>query len=264
MTFNVSKPLWELFPVLQLLQFPATRLHAPAAVLGLYALLWWYYQVSSRNIAEEHSNTHIATFLYSPFTMLIMIALVYVWSFHHMVNMHGKYSMPSPHYAESYRELKLFHTRGFEYIPKHIAHERVDMDYFRTLAHTSLLRIEGKGTVQSIRKTDEEWAIGADVTSDTAQLIIKQWYFPFWRLTDQAGRAYTLSYQEDGLMTVLLPKGSYVLTLTFGAVKGERVGWIISLITIAGLAGFAMVRRRYGNTTQHNNRAPSSGSHSGT
>lgn len=104
---------------------------------------------------------------------------------------------------------------------------------------------EGRGTAHLSRRSQDNFTITADLSAP-ATLVVRRTYFPHWRLYDtETGQTIALRPTADaGLIAFDRPAGRHRLNLTTACMPSEIAGGAISALTLAGIVGGCLYRRR--------------------
>ncbi len=204
MTLPFSKPLWDMIPALQHLQFPFRFFYTmiPGAV---FIALHFLPNAKTKNIYP------------SLFVISLVCASVYSSEVAFFIR-------PSPTFTILKNNLL---TRP-EYQTRWMQKENID---FRTqvperfLAMKSANVVEGKGSAYIIEQDSRRIMLHADITSMEATVTLQRFYFTGWE-----AQPNNLSVSHhDALLSLYLPRGSHDITLVLPWFSGEREGMIISI-----------------------------------
>ena len=88
--------------------------------------------------------------------------------------------------------------------------------------------------VSNVRITSSSWDM--DLTTDSPQtLTLHLLYYPRWQALLNGHPIAVRPQPESGFVQVQIPRGSHHLSLSYRSTLAERLGWGISLLTVAGL-----------------------------
>lgn len=222
MTLELSKPVWEALPPLAFLQYP-WRFLALATLCSSFlagAFVWF--------LERTFSKRHIAP-------LLIILFLLYA---------NLKLFKPQtilPRTARDYTsEANVKWTTSKisdEYMPKDFQKPK-SLDDALQSKHTI---IDGEGIVSGLEDTTQKLAFSLDGTTDVIFLAgIAP--FPAWKATiDGSPSSYQTS--RNGLL-LKVPKGKHDVQFSFVETKAERGGTFISAISLLGMLGGIIRKRR--------------------
>ena len=235
-----SKPVWELLPTLQKVQFPFrfnTVLTVSAAALAGFA--FDYGRKSPRLFLSSVIVLLMGIWLYSTFNRAY-----YDYPVHHL-------DQNVMNWANKRLQLK---RDTDEFRPRWVVStEEEELDAL--LAHigttegelTKVNVIQGQATITVNKWLPREINLTVDSASG-ATLNVSQFYFPGWAVRfDDIGEAKALEPSKPGgLIRVSAPAGRHTLSLQLTKRWPERAGELISLGALVVLLGLLIVGKRFG------------------
>ena len=264
MQLYLSKPLWELFPILQTVQFPGRFNTVLTLAMAILVASW----ISSREMLFGSKN---------PAMWIIVMLLVLLDS----VPVLKKY----PHYVmwsttpaiasliagvnkmrantnEYDKDAVLLEAAGISrynsFLPQWSnpalfadTHDAVRAMKRLTARPDKARLVEGRGSVQVLRWQPPH--IELVVKAETAlQVGLLQLYYPGWvaRLDGGTARLEVRPSRPDGLLEVQVPPGAHRVLIKRESLPEERTGEAVSGVSLALLGVLAIRRRRRpGSTT---------------
>lgn len=155
---------------------------------------------------------------------------------------------------------------------KVMGHERIEMrisspEYFPDGAHIATLIGErkemaraikkytradkqafiqsGSGVIKSVSRRSSEFTINAGLKTD-ATIVLHQFFFPGWKASDETGREIGLRPETNNkLIGFDLPAGDHQVTIKRVITDQQKIGGIITLISLALLFAMALAAKRY-------------------
>jgi hypothetical protein len=251
MLLPLSKPVWELLPVLQKVQFPSR--FGILLTLSMAALLTLWLGAAGRLLAREN------------ITLLVIVGLVGLIQAVPIFNVYRSYPVwtikPSLNWLEDQMASKGALVKdiveaakigSYRYflpngVDPGLLEDVTSFDTLRTLASApevaAVLPISGISISQLQLSHVASRHLMLTVRSESPVLLrIRQFYFPGWVATVR-GESTELKVRPSrpsGLLEVDVPAGRHDIDLVLQAGPAERAGRIISLISlIVFLAGWA-------------------------
>lgn len=205
MTTQLSLPLWHALPPLQHLQFPFRFFTAMLPGVVFIAISWL---------------PHVKSKEFYGFFSLIALIIFSCFSYNDYFWISDKYTRTIDRYniviAPEYRT-PWTEKAGLKN-PRELPESYTDMP--------SAKLASGIGTVEITAQTPRSITLHAEISSPTALVELKRFYFPGWQ-------AEGLEISEhDALLAVSLAKGKHDITLRQPWFAGEREGLMISLIAL--------------------------------
>jgi hypothetical protein len=225
MVLPLSRPLWDLLPPLQNLQFPFRFFTGMLPGAVFIAALW---------LPQNRIK-----FLYKILFPVILICVSITISkavFTHEIAAGVKpvigYNLTP--FGKGYMQTK--------WLPSEDAVTKTDYMYslprlYQAMPYARLS--EGKGSISLLTQTPRTIKLSADIDSANALAVIKQFYFPGWHITPETIK---IEPNKEGLLSFQLPRGKHEIIL-HAAWKGEREGTIISLVALLLVAMIAMAAK---------------------
>jgi hypothetical protein len=226
MQLSASTILWENLPFLPLFQFPWRMMGPLAFVTALMAGLLFYQYMPNRKYTEA---------LIIAFLIISAIPTINKYQYLSPENYIIAEHQTTP--SEIRKNIWPI-TVGDEYLP--ISSNKNIIESF---PHDNLL-VSSKEPVKILDvKTIEAREISLDITSeDKIEINIPRWYFPGWMATIN-GKEYQVGKNNNGTITVELPKGSNKVRLWLEPPEPRRKGILISMISMLILAALPIIRR---------------------
>jgi len=113
-----------------------------------------------------------------------------------------------------------------------------------SLAKVKIVNGTGQASINSWKTG--EIRLEANTTTGM-ELNVSQFYFPNWtaRLQSEPSNLMIQPSQPDGLISLFIPKGDHQVLIQLERSSAEKVGFMISLISIAITLAFLAAKRRY-------------------
>jgi uncharacterized membrane protein len=237
MMFPISKPVWLLFPPLQMIQFPWR--FGTVVCVGTAALVG----LGLKSFRERFSLK--LCLLFQVLWVLVVIGLYLSWTAiwpQHILAKNGEL----PHVTTT--------EEADEYRPQWVKSSLQEaIKQFGLAAANSRAEFQdstGEVTMVSWKPRDVVFEVSSP---SAAALLVHQFYFPGWK-ADLDGRAILVTpSQPHGLIQLLIPGGKHRLRLQLRAEREEVAGRIISGISAVGvliLAGCFLGGRRRSPSTR--------------
>jgi hypothetical protein len=229
----VSKPVWVLFPKLQLVQFP-WRFHVllTVAIVALMALALGRLRFPKGPGALALNVTGcFLLLLWIPITVKQFPASPQRQSFRYIQDAESqRRGNDVPEYRPSWAEstpkdrATLFASSG-------------QPEYYSKI-------LSGNGAVGIEKWAPGRISISVDAATE-ASIAIRQFYFPGWRAFDLASRQEftVLPTQPDGLISIRIPEGRYQIGIRLSTTWPEIAGQAFSAISFIGVIALAWPRR---------------------
>lgn len=237
MMIPFSRPLWELLPVLQKIQFPwrfnvvLCLLVTPLLALGFSTLEKPYFTPNKK-------------------IKIFVLILILVWIPYTVIQVWRDYPLPGYMREDAVANVNRRIGLGIENPGFQNAWSIPYKDKNPQLSEASVLSLIEKthqtdGKLIQIKvvegtatTTVEEWKprkIRLQVETPSGALLnVSQFYFPGWTARLDDGTELTVqSSTPDGLISVFVPTGNYQLTILLEPNFAEQTGKIISLISLA-------------------------------
>lgn len=220
MMFPVSKPLWDLLPVLQKIQFPWRF----GTLLCLATITLMAQSLSGAPRPQQQGSGKLALAM----TGLLLLTLLgsQLW-----VGIRPIFLQPISH-ALIYKALVLARS-PLEYRPKDVPPELFSFpqlgDFSRRtpLIHSSSPLTRWQAPDWRPRRI--ELAVEAP---EPTTLTLHHFAYPGWQASDGEGKSLPVTHSEEGLLQISLPKGQYRLILRLQPQTAEQVGKDISALAL--------------------------------
>jgi hypothetical protein len=259
MQLYLSKPLWEAVAILQDVQFPGRFNTVFTLAMVALVVLW----TGSKDMSFGRSNP----------AMWIIVALLVLLGSVPVLKTYSQYRLWSTAptlesliagvnevqantqgetSAEYDRDAVLLEATNISrynfFLPRWSnpdffadTHEAVRalMDITATPDKVFLVGGTGSVRVQRWQPPHIELAVNAETA---LQVGLLQLYYPGWlaRLDDGSTRLEVSPSRPDGLLVVEVPAGTHRILIGRESLPEERAGQVISGVSLAGLAGFAL------------------------
>ena len=251
----LSKPIWQMLPPLQKIQFP-WRFNG-ILTLATTGLLTIAISSWKQKVGSVVQSLRIVTFV-----LILPWVPITLWEIYQV------YPQTNSIQADiSVRQEEMEQNRDPpEYRPRWCLptssvnwESSVDEDLWAELMKTdigSLLRsagsapahppepalIDGSGNASIQARKPREIDLRVETSAPTS-LIVPQFYYPYWsaRLSGENTRLDLTPSQPNGFISLAVPGGTYVVVLRFERSRSEIIGALISLsslVILSGLAGF--------------------------
>jgi len=240
MMLPASRMLWELIPVLKKVQFP-WRFHT---IFSLSVLMLLIHALRAMGRTGLWSG-------WLPRVPAPALMVVLLLPFILNAAMHPGNPLPvstSGIDARLAQGIRLL-AGAPEYVPIYSSTHLISL---KTPSMPRTYVLSGSGAVSI-----EAWAprkIVLDIQADSdLELQLKQYYFPGWQThtLDRPGALNTFPIEKSGLLGVSIPKGRSRVAITLEMNGPEKVGWIVSGITLLFWLGITA----YGFASRHRKRA---------
>jgi uncharacterized membrane protein len=227
MMFPVSDPLWRLFPVIQIIQFPwrfntvlclATTPLIALAIDGLKRPL-----VRGQVAFLQISHALIISWLY--------VTVLAIWSLH----LAPQESAPT-----------LGTTDAPEYRPRAVKTSRrlvIDQYGLREPDRERGRLTEASGTVRTVMARPRYLSISVSASAD-ATLLVRHFYFAGWIARLDGGKVELRPTDPEGLMSVRVPAGNHIVELSLPPLLPERVGAATSAFSLLSLLLFIGIKSK--------------------
>jgi hypothetical protein len=219
--------LWELFPILQAMQFPWR-------LLGISAIITSFITGSYLlTFAQKH---RVSTLTFS--LILLAIALFNTKDHHSPI----KHLTADEHAALNQIYLnKTATSYRSEIMPKWATIERYQPDNLR-LFNPRLGILEGNAKILEADDQNGNLTFQAMAENERATVVYYQNYYPSWAGT-LGGQPHSIYPTETGEIAVPLKEGLHEYEITNGSTQVQSIANLISLISALSLLVFAFVTR---------------------
>jgi hypothetical protein len=247
MMMPVAAPVWDLLPLVDLIQFPWRLLSVAAFTLALLAGLGAAALEQSRG--ERYGKG-------SPFLYVVGLALVVTslaFARPEIVPLTPQDESPL---AVIDFELTFTDMRG---ATRWAERPPVDADSPLIAQYLAGQPLQKAAILEgSARITQQEagalWARAQVQADEPAQIVFYNYYFPGWRVTVNGQPAEIRPSGPNGLITLDLPSGTHDVRLRFGSTPPRVAGALLSGVGLLGVMALFVLdrRRRYGEGTSAN------------
>ncbi len=234
MMFPVSKPLWDLLPVLQKIQFPwrfGTLL--TFASLSLIAV-----SLNGKPRTRQRRTARMASYLAGMILLLLLGSEA-------LVGFRPAFLQPVSH-AMIYKTLQLARS-PLEYRPRDVPPELFSKTMLGDFSRRTPWVSSPSTTLGWQQRTWQGRRIRLQIsTPEATVLTLHHFYYPGWQASNSEGKPLSVTPSAEGLLQVALPAGDYVLTLQLLPLPVERAGLMLSLLgLLSWLLWLILGRRRH-------------------
>jgi hypothetical protein len=247
MMLPVAGPIWDLLPLVDLIQFPWRLLAVAAFTLALLAGLGAAVLEQSRG--EPYRNG-------SPFVYLIGLALIVTsLPFTRPEILPLRPQDESPLAVLDF-ELTFTDMRGltrWAERPPLDADSPLIAQYLAGQPLQKAVILDGAGRITR-QDAGALWAHAQVQADEPLRLVFYNYYFPGWRATVNGVSAEIRPEGPNGLITLDLPPGTHDVRLQFGSTPPRIAGALLSGLGVLGIAALFILdrRRRQGAATSAN------------
>ncbi|MGB5959492.1 MAG: 6-pyruvoyl-tetrahydropterin synthase-related protein [Coleofasciculaceae cyanobacterium] len=215
MTLPLSKPLWKLFNVLQVIQFP-WRFNVVLTVATTALITLGCYSLKPKYIWQQ-KKILIATGL-----LFLLIISGFAMASHNIERL--KFNQQT---------LIRMSQDAPEYRPKWVAKKIFDQDLVHQLAqNTAKAQItKGQGSL-AIKKWQPRKIILQTNAPTNIEITLKQFYYPGWSARVDYRKISVQPSQPEGLVKLEIPSGKHQVKITLEAGLKERLGQAISTASV--------------------------------
>ena len=220
MTLPLSKPLWDLLPMLQKIQFP-WRFNTVLTLAVITLLAQATSAIRQRPTAGSGNRLAIWSLLLAGLLATQLLVGLEPLFFDRLA-------------AADIQRMTAISRSPLEYRPRWVPLEQFDKPSLALLGATTL---PVRSDPPTLRWTLKEWAprqIRLDIqASEAGTLTLHQYYYPGW-VARRAEQEASLALQPSsgGLLQIALPAGDYPLTVTLAPLPEELAGRGISLLAL--------------------------------
>lgn len=236
-TSYLSTPIWEILPILKIMQFPYRI--SSIATIAIIPIIAIYLT----NKPEE--------------TPWALTCIIFLFAFNtsltinENLNYIEKSVKPGTALHTLHNNLKnKFHnniTPGDEYLPKWVNIKYMQPSNLNKTAAICSQKITSSD--QQTNTTIKHWKPG-DIalsvnTLQNTTITIPQFYFPTWQASDNSGTILDITPQkETGLININIPPGAHHIKIKIIKSTPERIGISISIITALLLIILGLIQRK--------------------
>lgn len=213
MVLPLSKWLWDAVTPLHYLQFPM-RFYTGMWPAAVFLAVMWLPKAKTRGIY--------------PFLLIAMLANVTMSSWETWFNDNA---------SQASAKTMVGLENNPQLLPRWLD-EKIQVGLFQAPDERQAVIVEGEGEASVLRWSAGNISIRANIKSDTARLLVHQFYFPSWQSVAHHVEPY------HGFVSVILSKGAHDVTLSGGDIAGERIGTIITIATGLLLLAWHIQARR--------------------
>lgn len=211
MTLPLSKPLWWLFTVLQVIQFP-WRFNIVLTVATTALITLGCYSFKPKSIWQQ-KQALIAIAL-----LIILILSGFAMAYHNIERLKFdqkaviKMSQDAPEYRPKWVAKKLFTENLVHQLAKNTAEAKIT---------------KGQGSL-AITKWQPRNIILETNAQTNIEITLKQFYYPGWTARVDYRKISAQPSQPEGLVKLEIPSGKHQVKITLEAGLKERLGQAIS------------------------------------
>lgn len=234
MTLPLSKPLWKLFTVIQVIQFP-WRFNVVLTVATTALITLACYSFKPRYLWQR-KKALIATGL-----LFILIISGFAMAYYNIERLNFdkktvvKMSQDAPEYRPKWVAKKIFTQHSVHKIAKNYSQAQIT---------------RGEGSVD-IKKWQPRNIILQTSSPTNIEIKLRQFYFPGWTAKVDGKQLLVEPAPPEGLVLLQIPSGQHQVKITLKAGFKERLGQAISttsalilLLLFLPFPGFVKSRKR--------------------
>lgn len=227
---RIAKPLWDMLPLLQLLQFPVARFY-PTALVAVTIFAAFYF--------EYRPALMVHRWLYSPALLVASLVLSGALIMYYINRFYEKPSDLTWEYVEEVRGINPIFPPEYNTRWQPTSLLRTEMHDIQNAPFASI--VEGRGELRLINQNPRQLQLAVDAKAPVT-IRIRQLYLPQWQAS--VGK---LSADTKGFLQLQVPLGASQVMLSLSSFKGEELGNWFSLfawsVFVVGL--FHTRQRRY-------------------
>jgi hypothetical protein len=223
MMTTLSKPLWQILPVLQRVQFP-WRFNV-IVVVGTTALLAFGVQSLKERLSDLDKVALAIAFI-----LILTWGPITSWAAFRNMPISSLIRQPPDEVDRIDTKLKL-RREANEYWPVWTASKRGDVgEFLQKVGKSTQEIVEGSGNVIVERWNPRRIALQVSSTCGIV-LNINRLYYPGWvaQLGDQGQGIDVEPSEDNGLLRVSVPPGNHRVILSLPRSKSERAGLVTSV-----------------------------------
>lgn len=210
MALPISKPLWEVLPT-AFVQFPFRFLSL--SILGVAFLATYSVQEKKRHVSFLLGGSILVVLILSSFSYLLPQQYV--------------------HFEEGYYTTNQATTTvKNEYMPKWVKQDALQM------IPEKVQIVSGEGTVTLHQFTSKTVVFTAAMKQE-GTVQVHRIYYPDWKATID-GKEQRVTYNEDGIVTIAVPKGEHTVDAVFTETPLRLMSNIISLGSFFFISFFSL------------------------
>jgi 6-pyruvoyl-tetrahydropterin synthase related domain len=211
MTLPLSKPLWNLFSILQVIQFP-WRFNVVLTVATTALVTLAFYSLNQANIWHNKKALIGISLLFLIILSGFVVAYYNIERLTFDSHTKIKMSQDAPEYRPRWVSKKIFDKYQVHKIAKTFSKAKIT---------------SGKGKL-SIQKWQPRKIILKTNTTTNVELTIQQFYYPGWTAKLDDKQISVAATQPAGLISLKIPKGQHQVKLSLNAIVRERLAQGIS------------------------------------
>lgn len=236
MMFPISKPLWDLLPMLQKIQFPWRF----GSLLCITTLSLMATSLTGEPRTRQLTSGKIATRL-ATFSLLLLLGVEFYLGLEPMFQ--ETVTRASTHDA------LLLARSPLEYRPKDVPQELFSYDELGDFSRRTPWVASPSTTLGWQQLTWQGRLIRLQITAPEAtRLTLHHFYYPGWQASNSEGKPLSVTPSAEGLLQVDVPAGDYMLTLQLQPLLPERAGKTLSLLGLL-IWSLLLVRSLRGHKT---------------
>ena len=233
MTLPLSKPLWKLFTVLQVIQFP-WRFNVVLTVAATALITLACYSFKPKSILHQKKA------LIGIGMLFILILSGFAMAYYNIERLNFdqktviQMSQDAPEYRPKWVEKKIFAQRLVHKIAKNYPQAKIT---------------RGQGSL-AVKKWQPRNIVLQTNAPTNIEITLKQFYYPGWTARVDYRKLSVKPSQPEGLVRMEIPSGQHQVKITLEAGLKERLGQAISaasalilLLLFLPLSGFMKSRK---------------------
>ncbi len=247
MTSELSKPIWEIFPILQVIQFPSRFNSYFSFAFSAIIAVFFIHQKNQKNLKGE--------FIW----FLSCLAVIYILSFsisfsksHDFSTIYDESKLKENSSDDDFQRIIKGQFRLYlkevvltqTYLPIWVNKDLLSLDNLDkfseiTAMKTRVLNGDAKVVVDKWQPRD---IVLSTKSKKDSLLQIGQFYYPYWRAVDDSGVEYKITPEENtGLINFNIPAGRHKIHLYLDKSPNERYGQYISLFSLILTCGYSLL-----------------------
>jgi hypothetical protein len=229
---SASRPVWEMLPMLQKVQFP-WRLQVVLSAAAAAVLALALEKVSRPFTVRSASATVIACLIVFSWGAWFLRA----WR-----------AYQGNHVDPNQTAVVRLRIDGLTWVWARWSDPGLMQRIGELSRSTARARLQSEGTVSAAVWQARSIRLQTDTPQET-WMLVGQFYFPGWEATElQSGAPLRLDPSpRDGLLRIWTPAGRHEIQLRFRRGRAERVGWLVTLgalVLCASAASIGSIRAR--------------------
>ncbi|WP_024873232.1 6-pyruvoyl-tetrahydropterin synthase-related protein [Tolumonas lignilytica] len=220
MTLPLSRFVWEIFPVVQKIQFP-WRFNT---ILSFASVTLFALAFSNKHEIPLKINTHkLLVFL----SLLLGVLLIseFVYGYNSMVNKRMNEKDVISYF--------LISRSPQEYRPYWVPEEQFYSDHIKAFAASIPKVTSDSNTQWEIKKWSPRLIILKTNATKNSVAVLHQFYYPGWvEKINSVSEAVPVTYTNQGVIQFMIPSGQHEITLTLQTLLEEKIGTVISALSL--------------------------------